>query len=281
MADGIAGTAVAAALLSAFLHAAWNAAVKASKDPQGAMAAQVVASGLIALPFLFFLPLPGRAALPWLAGSSAFGFVALLALLRGYALGRGFGLVYPLARAISPLTVLLLASLLEGERVGLTGAFGVALVSSGVALFAHGEGRGRAAALRWAVLAGIASAGYALCDANGARASPSVAGYGFTAALVNAVIFGSFHGVRSGVLPGKALRAHWGVASLGSGAATLSYLLILWVWSRAPVALGAALRDTSVVFAALIATRLGERLTPPRLAAIALAAAGSALIRFS
>src|SRR5262249_13044947 len=157
---------------------------------------------------------------------------------------------------------LLLASLAADEIVGWIGIGGIALVSGGVALFAYGAGRRGSAAVVYAVLAGAFSAAYAFCDANGARHSPSVLGYGLTASAVNAVIFGTFHRVRNKVSIVEALRRHAGMATLGSAAAMLSYVLILWVWSRAPIALGAALRDTSVVFAALIATRLGERLTP-------------------
>jgi drug/metabolite transporter (DMT)-like permease len=279
--ESIAGTIVVVALASAFLHAAWNAAVKASKDSRGAMAAQVVASGIAAVPVLALVPLPSVSALPWLAGSALFNFLTVIALLRGYEQGGGFGFVYPLARAVSPLLVLLMANLVQGERVGLIGTAGIALVSSGVALFAYGEGRRRKAALLFALLAGAASAAYAICDANGARHSASVLGYGLTVSVINAVVFGSFHTFRNGVSIANALRSHVGMATLGAAAGTSSYLLILWVWSRAPVAIGAALRDTSVVFAALIAARLGEGLNALRLCAIALVAAGAAMIRFA
>ena len=281
MPGGIAGIVVAAALLSAFLHAAWNAAVKASSDPQAAMAAQVVGSGLIAVPMLIVVPLPSRAALPWLCGSAVFNLLTLLTLLRGYAHGGGFGFVYPLARATSPLLVLLIAHMLQGEAVGTLGTIGIALVSSGVALFACGEGRHRSAALMCALLAGVCSAFYAVCDANGARLSPSVLGYGLTMSIVNAVVFGAFHRARHAVPLTQALRTHSGMATFAAGAAIASYFLILWVWSRAPIAVGAALRDTSVVFAALIAVRLGERLSPLRIAAIALVACGACAIRFA
>ena len=281
MTDGIADSVVAAALLSALLHAAWNAGVKASPDPQGAMAAQVVASGLIAAPILILMPLPSRQALPWLCGSAVFNLLTLLALLRGYASGGGFGLVYPLARATSPLLVLLLAHALEGENVSLTGTVGIALVSAGVVLFAYGEGWHRPAAIAYAILAGVAAAAYAFCDANGARNSPSVLGYGLTMCIVNAGAFGCFHRWRRGISIRRALRSHWGMATVGAGAASLSYFLILWVWSNAPIALGSALRDTSLVFAALIATRLGERLSLPRIGAVALVATGAATIRFA
>jgi hypothetical protein len=271
---GIGSVVVGAALLSALLHAAWNAAVRASPDPRSAMAAQVVGSGLLSIPLLMLVPLPSAAALPWLCGSACLNLMMLIALLRGYAHGGGFGFVYPLARATSPLLVLFLASFLQGEAVG---PFGVA----GIALFAFAEGRQQPKALAYALLAGACSAGYAICDGNGARFSSSVLGYGLTASIVNACVFGTLHMTRHPVPLRQALRSHLRVATIGTSAAILSYVLILGVWTRAPISLGAALRDTSVVFAALIAAWLGEGLSPRRAGAIALATAGACLIRFA
>jgi drug/metabolite transporter (DMT)-like permease len=279
--EGLAGIVVAVALLSAFLHAAWNAGVKASADPGGAMAAQVIASGTASIPVLAFLPLPSLAALPWLCASAVFNFLALITLLRGYEKGGGFGFVYPMARATSPLLVLICANALQGETVGALGTSGIFLVSGGVALFAYGEGRERKSALVYALLAGAFSAAYAISDANGVRHSPSVLGYGLTMSVVNALVFGTFHKLRNGVSLKRALRANIGMATIGAGAGALSYLLILWVWSRAPIAIGSALRDTSVVFAALIAAKLGEGLSRQRLGAVALVTAGACLIRFA
>lgn len=272
-------TILAAALLSALLHAGWNAAVKAAADPPGAMAAQVVAAGTIAAPLLLVVPPPPVTALPWLAGSALFNLLTLAAFLRAYALGGDFGLVYPVARAASPVLVLLLASALAGETLGPLATAGVVLVAAGVALFAHGAGR--PAALAYALFAGAFAAGYAFCDAQGARLSPSVAGYGFAVAVANAAIFGGFHHLRRRGSLIAALRANARIATFGAAAATLSYLLILWVWTRAPIAVGAALRDTSVVFAALIAAAaLKERLPPLRVVAVAVVAAGAVALRF-
>lgn len=220
--------------------------------------------------------------MPWLAGSVLFNLLAMLALVRGYAHGGGFGLVYPLARATSPLLVTLLASALVGEHLGATGLAGVVLVSGGVALFAAGDGRRLPAALASALAAGAFSAAYAVCDAQGARLSPSMLGYGFVISVVNAVTFGGIHRLRSGIPIVGALRSNVWVATLGTAAAILSYLLILWVWTRAPVAVGAALRDTSVVFGALIAAIvLKEGMTRRRAAAVALVAAGAGVLRFA
>ena len=131
-----------------------------------------------------------------------------------------------------------------------------------------------------ALVAGGLSAAYAFCDANGARLSPSVLGYGLAVSLVNAAVFGTIHAARRTTSLARTLRSHVGIATLGAAAATISYVLMLWVWSRAPIAVGAALRDTSVVFAALIAVMLGERLSLPRVGAIALVTVGAGVLRF-
>lgn len=275
------GIVVAAALLSAALHAAWNAAVKAAPDPQAAMAAQVVASGIISVPALLLLPPPSAEALPWLAASTSFNLLAMLAMVRGYTSGGGFGLVYPITRATSPLLVTLIAAILFDEHLGPAGLAGVALVSAGVAMFAAGDARSHPAALLAALAAGAFSAAYAVCDAQGARLSPSTLGYGFAMSAVNAAMFGTVHRLRGGIPLLRALRRHIVLASLGSSGAMVSYLLILWVWSQAPVAVGAALRDTSVVFGAIIAAVvLKERVTPRRAVAIGLVAIGAAALRF-
>lgn len=276
------GLLVAAALLSAFLHAAWNAAVKSSADAQGAMAAQVVAAGLLAVPLFLVVPLPPLDILPWLAASTVLGLIYLLALLQGYARGGGFGLVYPLARATSPLLVVLLANLIVGEVPSRVGIVGIALVSGGVALFAGGDLRKQPAALAYGILAGTFAAATTVADAQGARIAPSPLSYGLAVSICNALAFGTVHRIRSGIPLLTALRTHAWLASGCAVASTISYLLILWVWSRGPVAIGAALRDTSVLFAALLAVLfLGEPMTRRRAGAIALVAFGAAVLRFA
>ena len=120
-----------------------------------------------------------------------------------------------------------------------------------------------------------------MCDAQGARLSPSVAGYGATVALLNAQVLGSVHHLRVGSIR-SVLASHPGIATLGAAAAAISYLTILWVYTRTQIAIGAALRDTSIVFAALIAAVvLRERMTPARVGAVALVAAGAVTLRLA
>jgi hypothetical protein len=160
---------VFAALVSALLHAGWNAAVKASPRPRAAMAAQLVASGLIALPGLAFTGLPARASWIWIALSVALNLTTLAALLRAYAL-IGFVAAYPVVRAISVALVVPLTAHLSGEAMSPSGFAGVTLISASLLLLALGNAGPNAvprAALFWIVAAGIITAAYVTCECTG------------------------------------------------------------------------------------------------------------------
>ena len=117
-------------------------------------------------------------------------------------------------------------------------------------------------------------------DARGVRLSGSALSYGFTVSIVNALTM-SWR-VRKFGSPWQVVRRNWRVSAPAAVASMISYLLILWVWTQAPIAPAAALRDTSAVFAILIAVIwLRERITPARLAAVILAAAAVPLLRLA
>jgi drug/metabolite transporter (DMT)-like permease len=271
-------TLLAAALLSAALHAAWNAAVKAHARPPLAMTAQMLASAALALPLLLWVGLPERAAWPWMVASTLFGMGSTASTLRAYQHG-GFGLVYPISRASSVLLVLPLAAATAGEWPPPLGMLGVALVSAAVLLLARGQGGALSRpALGWTLLAAAFTAGYIVCDAQGVRRSGSALAYGCTLAIANALLWTSWQNQRG--LRLAELAPQWRRSLLLAAAAMSSYLLILWVWTRAPIALGSALRDTSAIFATLIAIFvLKERVDPRVLWAVALATAGAIAIR--
>jgi drug/metabolite transporter (DMT)-like permease len=275
-------THVAAALLSAVLHAGWNAAVKASPRPAEAMAAQMLVSAALSLPFLLWTGLPGPAAWKWVAASTLTNTVAVTALLKAYE-RAGFGLVYPLVRALSVVLVVPMATLLAGDRLGPMALVGVALIVAALGLLAHGAGRDRGfspRALLWVGVAGVATAVYVMCDAWGARAAGSPWAYGFVVSITNAaaMCWRSHHLAT----PLRLLGAHWTVAAPTAVASVASYLLILWVWSLAPIAPSSALRDTSSVFAILIAVVwLREPFTASRILAVLLAAAAVPLLRLA
>lgn len=272
---------VAAALLSAVLHAGWNAAVKASRNPPQVMTAQMLLSAVLVVPGLFWSGLPSLASCGWIAASTLMNVLTVSALLRAYELG-GFGLVYPVVRSLAVLMVVPLATLLTGERLGTPGLLGVLVISVALVVLAWDAARGQGitpGAMAWIGAAGLGTAAYIMSDAQGVRLSGSPWAYGFVVSITNAVAMG-WRQRRSGP-PWAHVAAHWRLALPMSFASVASYLLILWVWSHAPIAPAAALRDTSAVFAVLIAVFwLKEPFTRTRIAAVLLAAAAIPLLRF-
>lgn len=274
-------TDVAAALLSAVLHAGWNAAVKTSRHPAQMMTAQMLLGAVLVVPALFWSGLPSLASCGWIAASTLTNVLTVSALLRAYELG-GFGLVYPVVRSLAVLMVVPLAAVLTGERLGAAGLLGVLVISIALVVLAWDAARGKGitrAAMGWILAAGVGTAAYVMCDAQGVRLSGSPWAYGFVVSITNAVAMGLRHS-RSGS-PWAHVAAHWKRALPIAVAAMGSYLLILWVWSHAPIAPAAALRDTSAVIAVLIAVFwLKEPFTRTRIAAVLLAAAAIPLLRF-
>jgi drug/metabolite transporter (DMT)-like permease len=206
--------------------------------------------------------------------------VTLTALLRAYELG-GFGVVYPVVRAISILLIVPLAALLVGERLGYGAIVGVVLIALALGVLAYGGDRGpdfSTPAFAWTVLTGVATAAYIACDARGVRLAGSAGAYGFAVTITNALAMAWRQ--RRAATPWRLIRANAAVATPVAVAAIVSYLVILWVWTEAPIAPASALRDTSAVFAILIAVLwLKEPFTPPRLLAVLAAAAAVPLLR--
>ena len=271
---------VAAALLSDVLHASWNAAVKASRDPTRAMTAQMLLGAILVLPALVWSGLPAPAAWPWIAASTLMNVLTIFALLRAYELG-GFGIVYPVGRAIAVLLVVPLVAIFAGGWPGPAALCGIAVIALSLTVLAWETLRARglsAKALAWTVAAGLGTAAYILCDASGVRAAGSPWVYGFVVSITNAAAM--CWRQRALGAPWRQLEGQWTVALPVAVASMVSYLLILWVWGHAPIAPSAALRDTSAVFAILIAVVwLKEPFTRTRIVAVLLAAAAVPLLR--
>ena len=272
---------IAAALLSAILHAGWNAVVKASPRPTDAMTAQMVMSALLVLPGLAWSGLPPPAAWPWIAASTSINMITVRALLKAYEVS-GFGIAYPLVRALSVLLVVLFAILLSQEALRPLGIAGVGLIAASLLLLAMDRRGGQCinpAAFGWIAVAGVTTAAYVIADARGVRAAGSPWAYGFVVCLTNALAMG----VRQKIWrkPMRTLADHAATALPVAMASVTSYLLILWVWSGAPIAPSAALRDTSAAFAIIIAiVWLREPWTRLQVLAILLAASAVPLLRF-
>jgi drug/metabolite transporter (DMT)-like permease len=273
--------AIGAALLSAFIHASWNAALKGGRD-------RVTDSFLVAVGGL----MTGAALILWLGPPprEAWGFLALsvsihlaywFTLFKGYDSGD-LSHVYTLSRGTAPLLVALGAALAANETPPAPKMVGVALVSAGVILVGASPNAPLRATL-WALAIGVCISGYSLVDALGARTAGNAVQYlGWTTGLMSIPMIG-FALTRRGWsrLMADAAIAPWRGIAIGV-ISFAGYGLVLWAQTFAPIAQVTALRETSVVFGALIAfVVLRERLGLRRWIGALIVAAGAGFIAFA
>lgn len=240
--DGLALAVVA----SAAMHAAWNALVKASDDKLRVLTAVTVAYGAVAAVALPFTPLPAAAAWPFLLASATVHQLYRLALARMYERGE-LGQVYPLARGTAPLLVALgMAALGEVPDRADLGA--MALVLAGVLGLAGAGGTRGAVGAALAVAAPITA--YTVIDGLGARRSGAPVSYALWLAAIDAAAFTAQMLWRGGL---SWLRGASWAAAIGGGSLSLAaYAIALYAVTQGAVGVVAALRETSVVFAALL-----------------------------
>ncbi len=275
------GLTVGLILLAALLHASWNALSKAGGDPLISITVVTATGGLCAIPLMLWAPLPGPETWKWLAVSACIHYVYQLALVRAYQLGD-LSQVYPIARGIAPLGVACLAAigskeLLEpGQLVGLALASG-AIVSLGRTR-AGSDSTKRAVAM--AVLTGVLISAYTYTDARGVRSVESAEifiGWSFFLGSVPMLVTTLVLRWSTGLAPLRRL----GLYGIGGGLmATIGYTIALWALSRAPMATVASLRESSVLFAAILGTRmLGESFGRRRIVSALVLVVGLILIQ--
>lgn len=244
--------AIAAALLSAVIHASWNATLKSGGDRFADLAIMGLGGMLLGLAIIAWRGIPPAAAWPFLLGSSLVHMVYWTALNRGYATGD-LSHVYTIARGLAPLLVALGGALWVGEHPSPAALAGILLVSLGIAAIGI-TSHASMAATGWAGLTGLTIAIYSLLDALGARASGDAIIYmGFSsfATFLPATAFGLW---QRGIQPLRANTRGRAPQLLAAGAMTVfGFGLALWAQTIAPIAYVTALRETSVVFGAAIA----------------------------
>jgi drug/metabolite transporter (DMT)-like permease len=261
-----------AVLAGALLHAGWNALVKASPDKQLDTIAVAIGSGCVAALAAVWLPAPARESWPWLAGSALVHILYFVFLAGAYRWGD-LSFASPVMRGGGPLIVALAGGLVFGEALDAGRWAGIALICAGVLALAHGPHDRRATVFAVANAAVIAA--YTLIDAKGARASGAPVSYALWFFAANGAVIGAMGLLQRPRELGPYVGVHWKRAVLGGACAVASYGIALWAMTRAPVALVAALRETSVIFAAVIgALFLGEKMTRRRLVATGAVLAG-------
>ncbi|KVQ81499.1 multidrug DMT transporter permease [Burkholderia multivorans] len=271
-----------AVLCAAFLHASWNALVRSSGDRLRSATVLQMAIGAFAL---LFLPAAAPiAALSWLyvIASAVLHVVYTLLLVRAYEHGD-LSVAYPVARGTAPLLVTLGAAAFAGEHLSVGAQAGLVLICAGIMAIGLERGRGAthamAQVLPTAFATGVSIAAYSVVDGIGVRESGSTVGYTAWMFVLTGALMAAYYRLRAGPLRVLQDGAETAKAACGGMFAALAYGIVIWAMDRAPMGPVSALRETSVVFAALIArVYLGERLTSRRAAGCAVIAAGALLI---
>jgi drug/metabolite transporter (DMT)-like permease len=283
-------------LSAAFMHASWNALLRGGADRAQSMLIMNVTVGVIGLAMMAFAGLPSGACAVYVVASGLIHLVYNALLVLMYRSGD-LGETYPVARGSSPALVALGGSLFAGEWMNLIGAAGIGLVCTGIFMLAAARARStklqsgsasdralwkavglHAMNLPAALATGASIAAYTVVDGIGVRASGSWIAYtgGVFAFFLAMPLWYLARGRRAMfAVP----IAEAGKAASGGAISLLAYGAIIWAMQTSPMGAVSALRETSVVFAALLgAAFLGERLTGLRIAACCIIAAGAACV---
>src|ERR687895_745546 len=280
------GGALGLALGAAFLHALWNVLLAGSRDSVAATGALLLFGAALLAPAALLAGDVSSSAIPFIAASAALELAYFVLLARAYR-GGELGVVYPVARGSAPVLVLGAAVLGLGKGVSVLAAVGVVLVAAGVLALGFSsvgpqtrhmrdqEGpHSRDLAIGLAI--GVAIAGYTLVDSEGLDHADPLP-YLF---LIAAVCAAAYNGALMATGRARQLQQALTARMLAAAAATFgAYAMVLAALELAPAAPVAAVRESSIVIAALMAWLfLGEE---RRLGGAILVAAGVALIAYS
>jgi drug/metabolite transporter (DMT)-like permease len=269
-------------LLAALMHASWNAIVKSSQSKFLDTMLVAIVPGAIALVALPFLPAPDRACWPWLSASVAIHFLYYMAVAGALRHGD-LSHVYPLMRGCAPLLVALASLAGFVDELTTYMWLGVLLISAGIVVPALLSTRRIGLPARGTTIAvanAVIIAAYTIVDGRGTRLSGNAISYGQWLFFLDAIPLAMFALAWRGRQVAAYVRGRWAMGIVGGVLSMASYAIVLWAMTRAPVAGVAALRETSVIFAALIGSfMLREGFGAPRIAGAVLVACGIVALR--
>lgn len=269
-------------LTAAVLHASWNALVKSGGTPEFSIAAYQLVGGLVCLPVLFFVPAPAIESWPMIVASVIIHNVYYFSLAQAYRSGD-LSQVYPLFRGLAPVLVTIGAAVFADETLSAGSVGGIVLISAGLmslTLMSKQLGQIPPVALKWGLITSVLIATYTVVDGLGVRASGNSLSY--------IVWLFTFEVVPIGTYLLLTQRRQWlgymqqsvGNIAFGGIASSLAYGLVIFALSLGAMGMVSSLRETSVIFAALIGTLfLREPFGRQRVVAALLVAAGIVLLK--
>jgi drug/metabolite transporter (DMT)-like permease len=274
----------AAVLAAAAAHAGWNAVIKGGLEPFAMMVLITLGAGIASLALMGIVGLPAVASWPWVAASVLVHFFYSVGLIGAYRAGD-MGQVYPLARGAAPVMTAMISTTWLAEPLGLVGWCGLLLLVGGVVLLSlRGGGRARLdrRAVTYALFTSVTICAYSIVDGVGARAAGNASAYAATLFAGIGIVMTAYAWVVRGPEVFAAMAPFWRRGIGGGAMQMVSYWIAIWAMTVAPIAVVAALRETSVLFGALIAVViLKEPLRAARVVAALMIVAGLAAMRLA
>jgi drug/metabolite transporter (DMT)-like permease len=242
-----------AVLGAAFLHASWNACIKTGANKQTAMLIMTVWQGVIGAGIVIWRPFPSAEVWPWLLASALVHMFYQLFLAYAYEQGD-LSRVYPLARGAAPMMVLLVGAVVLPDAVAVSEYIGVIIIGCGIGVMAWGaltSGESRKL-IPFALGSACATAAYTLIDGIGVRIGGDALGFVGWLLLMAGFFYLPVILILKGRTVVRAKRQDWMMGAFTGAASLTAYSIVVWAMSVAPIALVAALRETSILFAMLI-----------------------------
>lgn len=246
-------TVFVAVLFAALLHASWNAIIKTGADKVQGMLVLTLSHAAVGGVLAMFVPLPPVAAWGWLAGSVLIHAAYQSFLAFAYSHGN-LSRVYPISRGSAPIFVLLYGFFFLPDVIRSAEYLGITLLGTGIIVMARGvftSGESRRL-LPFAFGAALATAGYTVTDGVGARVAGDATSYIAWLFLLSAPVFVPVCLILRGPSVLRISPAIWRSGAIGGVLSVVAYWIAVWGMTQAPIALVAALRETSVLFAVLI-----------------------------
>ncbi|MFT4727434.1 MAG: drug/metabolite transporter (DMT)-like permease [Granulosicoccus sp.] len=269
-------------LMAALLHASWNALVKSGGAPEFTIASFQLFGGIVSLCLVWFVPIPDPASWPLIFASVVVHNLYYMTMAQAYKAGD-LSQVYPLFRGLAPVLVAIAALIFANERLDTGTIAGIVLISAGlmsITLLGQHFGKIPKKALHWGLITSVLIAGYTVVDGIGVRLTVNPLSYivwlfAFEfIPIVTWLLLTQRQAWFNYIRHSKVKILFGGLASNGA------YALVIYAMSLGAMAIVSSLRETSVIFAALIGTLLlGEPFGRQRAIAALLVALGIIIMR--
>ena len=270
---------LACVMCAAVLHAGWNAALRGGSDRLWSMTLMMIAVTCITAITAAFVPWPNAASWPYVFASAVIHTGYNLSLVRTYSSGD-LGQTYPVSRGSSPVLVALGAAAFAHETIGVVAAIGIALVSGGILSLAFQGRKVRSDFLPAAFTTGVLIGAYTVVDGIGVRLSGNSLAYATSMFLLWSVTMPPIYYAMRGRPPAYT-GTQTSMALTGGVVSILAYGIVIWAMQYGAMGVVSALRETSVVYAAIIGRFfLKEKLTARRIVSCLAIALGAACLAY-